>query len=67
MADFNLEETGINPVKTDSGSSDIYFTNQDYSKKYKSDKTTIQNSSALLKSQREKIITALRPLTCSLS
>ena len=54
MADFNLEETGINPVKTDSGSSDIYFTNQDYSKKYKSDKTTIQNSSALVKKPKRK-------------
>ena len=54
MADFNLEETGINPVKADSGSSDIYFTNQDYSKKYKSDKTTIQNSSTLVKKPKKK-------------
>ncbi len=54
MADFKIEETGINPVDSDSGSSDIYFTNQDYSKKYKSAKVTIESSSTLVKKKKRK-------------
>lgn len=36
--DFNLNELGINPVDTDSGKKDVYFSNEDYAKKINDEK-----------------------------
>lgn len=39
MSEFNTRESGINPVDADTGSKDIYFSNEDFAKKIREEKT----------------------------
>lgn len=47
-------ETGINPVDSDTGRNDVYFSNEDFSKKVKNEKKAAKNASAVAEKHSQK-------------
>lgn len=54
MSDLLNNESGINPVDSDTGSKDIYFSNEDFSKKIKDEKKALGSADTASSARKKK-------------